>query len=319
MPGSGKTLVGLSAVHNPALDNLAVGRAGGKPPAPAIFLSGNGPLVEVLHYELRDAGGGGKTFVRDVRNYVKQYLGDKAAVPPQHVIVYDEAQRAWDVEQVAAKHAFSAPMSGPDDNGRPLPCRLEGCAQLDLQVELRFHFCSDLDAWVDGLLADDRGWPDEVSGREAGAIAAHCRELSERLETQAYHLRMTRDLETARAYLRDRYADAPDARFGLVASSRDKALPDWGVFNDRHSTRRVQLGPWYGDGDRDSHHSCRHLHDCVTEFGAQGLELDGVLLAWAPTLCGRPIAGRTPGRSTTRARRTCAIPSNCASTPTACY
>ena len=114
VPGSGKTLVGLSAVHNPALDDLAVERAGGKPPAPAIFLSGNGPLVEVLQYELRDAGGGGKTFVRDVKNYVKQYLGDKAAVPPQHVIVYDEAQRAWDVEQVAAKHAFATPMSEPE-------------------------------------------------------------------------------------------------------------------------------------------------------------------------------------------------------------
>jgi hypothetical protein len=188
----------------------------------------------------------------------------------------------WTVH--APQRVLDEVFSGPDDDGRPLPCRLGGCAQLDLQVELRFHFCSDLDAWVDGLLADDRAWPDEVSDREADAISAHCRELSERLEVQAYHLRMTRDLETARAYLRDRYADAPDARFGLVASSRDKALPDWGVFNDWHSTRRVQLGPWYGDGARDSHHSCRHLHNCVTEFGAQGLELDGVLLAWGTDL-----------------------------------
>ena len=70
VPGSGKTLVGLSAVHNPALDDLRVDRAGGKPTAPAIFLSGNGPLVEVLQYELRSAGGGGKAFVRDVKNYV---------------------------------------------------------------------------------------------------------------------------------------------------------------------------------------------------------------------------------------------------------
>ncbi len=54
----------------------------------------------MLQYELRGDGGGGKTFVRGVKNYVRQYLGDKAAVPPQHVIVYDEAQRAWDVEQV---------------------------------------------------------------------------------------------------------------------------------------------------------------------------------------------------------------------------
>ena len=115
VPGSGKTLVGLSAVHNPSLDDLRVERAGGKPPAPAIFLSGNGPLVEVLQYELRSAGGGGKTFVRGVKDYMKQYLGDKGAIPPQHVIVYDEAQRAWDLEQVikqASRHSGAQVRAG---------------------------------------------------------------------------------------------------------------------------------------------------------------------------------------------------------------
>ena len=37
--GSGKTLVGLRAVHSRFLDDLAVPRASGKPPAPALFLS----------------------------------------------------------------------------------------------------------------------------------------------------------------------------------------------------------------------------------------------------------------------------------------
>ncbi len=353
VPGSGKTLVGLSAVPNPALDDLAVDRAGGKPSAPAIFLSGNGPLVQVLQYELRDAGGGGKTFVRDVKNYVKQYLGDRAAVPPQHVIVYDEAQRAWDLEQVIAKHpelrrhtsepeAFvefgeripewcllvgligsgqeintgeeaglgqwrdaltqatnpkgwtvHAPRrvldeffadGDADATGLQLPVALEPDEALDLRVELRFHFCSDLDAWVDGALADDRGWPDEACCDEAGAVSAHCHELADRLERQAYHLRMTRSLETARNYLHDRYDDAPEARFGLLASSRDKSLEDWGVRNGWHDTRALRLGPWYGDGERDSLYSCRYLRDCVTEFGTQGLELDGVLLAWGTDL-----------------------------------
>ena len=35
---------------------------------------------------------------------MKQYLGDKAAVAPQHVIVYDEAQRDWDLQQVISRH-----------------------------------------------------------------------------------------------------------------------------------------------------------------------------------------------------------------------
>lgn len=330
VPGSGKTLVGLSAVHNPALEDLAVARAGGKPTAPAIFLSGNGPLVQVLQYELRSAGGGGKTFVRDVKNYVKQYLGDKAAIPPQHVIVYDEAQRAWDVEQVAAKHALPFPVSEPEafvgfgeripewcvlvgliGTGQEihvgeeaglgqwrealrkagsrnkwtvhapqrvldeffadpsLPAGTEAGEALDLTVELRFHFASDLDEWVDGLLTDGED--------------AHGRELAALLETAGYHLRMTRDLETAKGYFHERYAEAPDARYGLLASSRDKSLAGWGVPNDWHSTQRLNLGPWYGEGDDDPR-SCRRLIQCVTEFGAQGLELDGVLLAWGTDL-----------------------------------
>jgi nucleoside-diphosphate-sugar epimerase len=73
IPGSGKTLVGLRIVHAHFLDDLAVPRANGKPTAPAIFLSGNGPLGDVLQYELRGAGGGGRTFVRGVKDYVKMY------------------------------------------------------------------------------------------------------------------------------------------------------------------------------------------------------------------------------------------------------
>jgi hypothetical protein len=332
VPGSGKTLVGLSAVHNPALDDLAVERTGGKPSAPAIFLSGNGPLVQVLQYELRGAGGAGKTFVRDVKNYVKQYLGDGKAIPPQHVIVYDEAQRAWDLDQVMAKHSLPFPKSepeafvdfgeripewcvlvgligsgqeihvgeeaglgqwrtalerardpsgwtihapekvlseffGPDfQGGKRLAARTQAIAALELTVELRFHFADDLDDWVENLLEDG----DLMRGQE----------LSRRLEAAGYHLRMSRDLETAKDYLCSRYSEDPAARFGLVASSRDKVLErDWSIPNGWHATQRVQLGPWYGEGDGDQR-SCRNLTQCVTEFGAQGLELDAVLLAW---------------------------------------
>ena len=58
VPGSGKTLVGLRLVHSQMLDNIASSTGG----PPAVFLSGNGPLVEVLQYVLRSAGGGGKDF-----------------------------------------------------------------------------------------------------------------------------------------------------------------------------------------------------------------------------------------------------------------
>ena len=96
---------------------------------------------------------------------------------------------------------------------------------------------------------------------------------------------MTRDLDSAKKYLRDRYADDPEARFGLIASSKDRDLPRFGVMNDFQSTKRVQAGPWFAEGEDDPRgRSCRELRTCVTEFGCQGLELDASLLAWGSDL-----------------------------------
>ena len=142
-----------------------------------------------------------------------------------------------------------------------------------------------------------------------GDDAARGRELAARLETAGYHLRMTRDLDVAKDYLFDRYAEAPDARYGLVASSRDKILErEWGIPNDWHSTQRLQPRPVVRRGRRRPA-LVPQPHQCVTEFGAQGLELDGVLLAWGTDLVradgraadGASDAGRTTTPSSTRA------------------
>jgi len=47
-----------------------------------------------------------------------------------------------------------------------------------------------------------------------------------------YHLRITRDLDVAKQYLRERYREDPDARFGLLASSKDRDLVRFGIEND---------------------------------------------------------------------------------------
>jgi hypothetical protein len=104
VPGAGKTLVGLQLAHSHEIDQLAVARAEGLPTAPSVFLSGNGPLVDVLSYELRDAGGNGRTFVRGVKKYVERYSRNPKLIPPEHVLVYDEAQRAFDAAMVAETH-----------------------------------------------------------------------------------------------------------------------------------------------------------------------------------------------------------------------
>jgi hypothetical protein len=138
---------------------------------------------------------------------------------------------------------------------------------LNLDTELRFHSAKDLHRFVARLVE--------------GADAADLRPIASTLEADGCHLRLTRNLDTAKQYLRERYAEDRDARFGLVASSKDKALEQFGVPNGFQDTKRVRLGPWYGDPeDGYSGLSCRNLKACVTEFGAQGLELDATLLAW---------------------------------------
>ena len=325
VPGAGKTLVGLRTVHARYLDDLAVPRPGGKPTVPAVFLSGNGPLVEVLQYQLRSAGGGGKTFVRGVKDYVKQYSRSRSATPPEHVLVFDEAQRAYDAEQMRHKHKSATARSEPEEfigfadripewavvvgligTGQEIHVGEEGGVgqwldairasdraaewvvhapphlaarladhavavdvqpTLNLDVELRFHLARHLHDFVARLLADERN--------------ASLPELARSLQLQGYHLRMTRSLDVAKEYLRERYAPDPDARYGIVASSRDKALESFGVRNDFRSTSLVRMGPWYADPeDAYQSRSCRLLRDCVTEFGAQGLELDAALVAW---------------------------------------
>jgi hypothetical protein len=332
VPGAGKTLVGLRTVHAHFLDDLAVARNGERC-VPAVFLSGNDPLVELLQYELRAAGGDGKAFVRGVKEYVRRYSRRQNLTPPEHVLVFDEAQRAYDSEQVRAKHAgtpgFEAGHSEPEHIIQFADRIPEWCVVLGLigvgqeihigeeagvgqwgvaversarsqewqvhgplaiadqfkQSTISYHCDSVLNLDTEIRQHQATGVHGFVSNVLAAAPAHSNRQLATKLDLLGYHLRITRDLGLGKQYLRDRYRDDPQARFGLVASSKDRDLVRFGIENDFQSTKRVRFGPWYSDpGDASHGHSCRHLTTCVTEFGAQGLELDAVLLAWGTDL-----------------------------------
>lgn len=109
VPGAGKTLVGLDvATHS--TDAAAE--------LHAVYLSGNGPLVKVLHEALardkvrREAEEGRKLRIGDARRQVKTFVqaihhfrdhGLADTRPPHdHVAIFDEAQRAWDLKQTAS-------------------------------------------------------------------------------------------------------------------------------------------------------------------------------------------------------------------------
>lgn len=326
IPGSGKTLVGLQLVHSHWLDDLAVPRANGRIASPAVYLTGNGPLVLVLQYALKDAGGGGKAFVQPIKNYVEQHSRRGRPVPPEHLIVFDEAQRAHDAERVAQVHKTAIGKSEPEhlvefceripewcvlvalvgtgqaihvgeEVGIPLweaairrsnrssewtihgaPVQTEAfraisaqCRwdrRLSLDTEIRFHLTPKVHEFVAGL--------NEVPAVQLSTLA-------DELHAGGHRFLITRDLDAARAYLHERYADAMFARYGLLASSKDKLLPAFSVDNTFQTTKRLRVGPWYNVDPTDQQ-SCCQLETVATEFSSQGLELDGTLLAWGSDL-----------------------------------
>lgn len=108
VPGAGKTLVGL---------NVATRRRDADQPTHAVFLSGNGPLVAVLREALtRDEvarrkhqgekvrkgkiAESVKAFIQNVHHFRDDALVYSGA-PDEHVVIFDEAQRAWNVRQTA--------------------------------------------------------------------------------------------------------------------------------------------------------------------------------------------------------------------------
>jgi hypothetical protein len=108
VPGAGKTLVGL---------NVATRNRDGEKPTHAVFLSGNGPLVQVLSEALtrdevkRRKGRGEKVRIGKVRESVKAFIQNvhhfrdegivSAGPPADHVVIFDEAQRAWNLRMTA--------------------------------------------------------------------------------------------------------------------------------------------------------------------------------------------------------------------------
>lgn len=109
VPGAGKTLVGL---------NVATRRQDATQPTHAVFLSGNGPLVAVLREALtRDevarqrsqgirarkgkVGESVKAFIQNIHHFRDDALVDPGP-PVEHVAIFDEAQRAWNLQKTAS-------------------------------------------------------------------------------------------------------------------------------------------------------------------------------------------------------------------------
>lgn len=110
VPGAGKTLVGL---------NIATKHIDKNNDLYSVFLSGNGPLVDILREALardkvrreREHGRKAKKsavlsevklFIQNVHHFRDDCLIDAQKPPIEHVALFDEAQRAWNKDQTSA-------------------------------------------------------------------------------------------------------------------------------------------------------------------------------------------------------------------------
>lgn len=92
-------------------------------------------------------------------------------------------------------------------------------------------------------------------------------------DLQSYPLLVTRDLDTARAWLRSKRRG--QERMGLLASSNAARLKPHAIF----VKAKIEPAKWFLAGPGDVR-SSDALEDAATEFDVQGLELDWGCVCW---------------------------------------
>ena len=320
VPGAGKTLAGLNIIHDRQLHEGSLGA----------FLSGNGPLVRVLLEALaRDHSDRTmqavsesrrrvSTFIQNVHRFIDAHYTSIEA-PPDRLIVFDEAQRAWNAEQSNRKfkRSFSEPEimldimnrhqgwavivalvgSGQEINTGEAGLREWGRALLQRFCNWRVFISHEL-ATSSGLDGDSlfETWPESLRVTEVTCL--HLKVSLRSYKAQAVsdfvaHL-LSFNVEEARRSL----AACPDFP---VVFTRDLDVARQWLRRRQRGTRRIGLVASSGArrlrahgldvkteldvenwflNDREDVRSSYYLETPATEFGIQGLELDWTSVCW---------------------------------------
>ena len=334
VPGAGKTLVGLDAAtkHIDQRDELY-----------SVFLSGNGPLVAILQEALaRDkvrqerlrgkvARKGAalsevRAFIQNVHHFRDECLVDAEKPPVEHVAIFDEAQRAWNLKQTMDFMKRKKGRAGFDQSE---PEFLISC--LDRHKDWAVVIClvgggqeintgeAGIGEWLDALNRSFPHWRICVSDRlvdsEYGAdliveslrdrehvefksdlhlatsvrsfrcenvsklvkelldLELHAARGTLRQVQDRYPIALTRDLNTARRWLRGKARGSE--RYGIVVSSQAERLKPHAL------DVKTPVNPvhWFLN-EKDDVRSSYYLEDVATEFHVQGLELDWACVVW---------------------------------------
>lgn len=287
VPGAGKTFVGLTLAYE--TQN-------------AIYLSGNGPLVDVLQDALKTT-----TFVQALRNYKKDFIDGLPL--SENVLIFDEAQRAWDAKKMAGLYsepdlmiqiAKQKPWSvviGLIGEGQEIHSGEEqGISlwnqaiekkgfkvhakhnqnifsnaieylentNLHLNTSIRNHNALQYFQWVEAFLAGDR---------------TEYLRIEEQLKKERFILKRMTSIEEAKRYVEEVYKNS-NKTYGLVTSSKNRT-----VQQIPFSKPRDQIKPHIAYfNDLKSPYYCKNLTYAVTEFHSQGLELDMAIVVWGNDL-----------------------------------
>ncbi|MGE5418497.1 MAG: DUF2075 domain-containing protein [Accumulibacter sp.] len=180
VPGAGKTLVGL---------NIATKFIDKSTDLHSVFLSGNGPLVNILREALardkvsRDRSLGIKTkktdalrevklFIQNVHHFRDDCLERPENPPIEHIALFDEAQRAWNIRQTSN---FMRQKKGKPDFNKSEPDFLISC--LDRHHDWAVIVClvgggqeintgeAGISEWLDALKTNYHDWHIYISSR----------------------------------------------------------------------------------------------------------------------------------------------------------
>ena len=255
VPGAGKTFLGLQFVYDVCKANNNQN---------SVFLSGNGPLVEVLQDALHS-----KDFVMDVNKVVRQFIDYNAVDFNKNILVFDEGQRAWDGPRMTKTYkSKSDGRSEPDVLIQLCDENFEWCVFLVLVgegQEINTGENGGIALWCNAIARSNQNWSvvcpvklahifkgknvrtfddldlkvsirshtaGEVSNFVNKFIAGELDEakmLLENIPQNDFHMYYTRDLSRAKRYCLEKYDHQPEKRYGMIVSSKAYDLSKLGM------------------------------------------------------------------------------------------
>ncbi|MDH4185494.1 MAG: DUF2075 domain-containing protein [Nitrospira sp.] len=334
VPGAGKTLTGLNVVHDPVVRS--------KQGPSGIFLSGNGPLVKIVREALilnrqqsgrrrKDAEHEVSTFIQNVHQFLRYHRNIPTIVPHENVVVFDEAQRAWNQEQMFRKQGVDRSEAAELLEVMERPADWAVIVALVGGGQEIFIGEAGLEEWGNAIKNAQNRWvvvasPEVVKGGESVAghrlfkdmvpddieirpeVLAHLsvsvrshraqsinQWVNNVLDLDAVSAKMnfpnarefpfvvTRDLESARSWLKARSGNDPAKRCGLVVTSEDQRFRAHGLENSTNFRMGYSFEKWFLAPPEDVRSSFM-LEVSASEFECQGLELDWVGLCWGGDL-----------------------------------